>query len=234
MNQLTRLPGAFEPAAAPPRRRRQARSGVFGVLDIGSTKVVCLIARIESDGSPRVLGFGWQRGRGVKGGSIVDLEEAERAIRAAVGQAEEMADTRLSGAIVNLSCGQPDSRQLHLQWDICGRAVTEADLRAILHDGRRRTAEEGRETVHAIPLGFTVDATPGADAPRGMICDVLGARLHMVSAAEASLRNLGSCLMRCDLEVEELVSAPLAAGLATWVEDEKQLGATVIDMGGGT
>jgi NAD(P)-dependent dehydrogenase (short-subunit alcohol dehydrogenase family) len=73
------------------------------VLDIGSTKVVCLIARIESDGSPRVLGFGWQRGRGVKGGSIVDLEEAERAIRAAVGQAEEMADTRLSGAIVNLS-----------------------------------------------------------------------------------------------------------------------------------
>ncbi|MFM7692122.1 MAG: cell division protein FtsA [Alphaproteobacteria bacterium] len=234
MNQLTRLPGAFEPATAPPRRRRQARSGVFGVLDIGSTKVVCLIARIESDGSPRVLGFGWQRGRGVKGGSIVDLEEAERAIRAAVGQAEEMADTRLSGAIVNLSCGQPDSRQLHLQWDIGGRAVTEADLRAILHDGRRRTAEEGRETVHAIPLGFTVDATPGADDPRGMICDVLGARLHMVSAAEASLRNLGACLMRCDLEVEELVSAPLAAGLATLVEDEKQLGATVIDMGGGT
>ena len=64
MNQLTRLPTAFEPAAAPPRRRRHARNGVFGVLDIGSTKVVCLIARIESDGSPRVLGFGWQRGRG--------------------------------------------------------------------------------------------------------------------------------------------------------------------------
>jgi cell division protein FtsA len=123
---------------------------------------------------------------------------------------------------------------LHLQWEIGGRAVTEADLRAILNDGRRRTAEEGRETVHAIPLGFTVDATPGADDPRGMICDVLGARLHMVSAAEASLRNLGACLMRCDLEVEELVSAPFAAGLATLVEDEKQLGATVIDMGGGT
>ncbi|MEY4844307.1 MAG: cell division protein FtsA [Pseudomonadota bacterium] len=124
MNQLTRLPTAFEPAPAPPRRRRHARNGVFGVLDIGSTKVVCLIARIESDGSPRVLGFGWQRGRGVKGGSIVDLEEAERAIRAAVGQAEEMADTRLSGAIVNLSCGQPDSRQLQIQWENAGRAVT--------------------------------------------------------------------------------------------------------------
>jgi len=233
MNQMARLPPPAEPGA-PQRKRRRARSGTFGVLDIGSTKAVCLIARIESDGSPRVLGFGWQRGRGVKGGSVVDLEEAERAIRAAVGQAEEMADTRIQGAIVNLSCGQPDSRQLNIQWGIGGRAVTENDLRAILNEGRRRTAEEGRETVHAIPLGFTVDATPGVDDPRSMICDTLGARLHMVSASQASLRNLGACLLRCDLEVEEMVSAPFAAGLATLVEDEKQLGATVIDMGGGT
>ncbi|CAH0237363.1 cell division protein FtsA [Roseomonas sp. CECT 9278] len=233
MNQMSRLPPPIEPGA-PPRRRRHARSGTFGVLDIGSTKAVCMIARIESDGTPRVLGFGWRQGRGVKGGSIVDLEEAERAIRAAVGQAEEMADTRLPGVIVNLSCGQPDSRQLHIQWGIGGRAVTDQDLRAILHEGRRRTSEEGRETVHAIPLGFTVDATPGVDDPRSMICDTLGARLHMVSASQASLRNLGACLLRCDLEVEELVSAPFAAGLATLVDDEKQLGATVIDMGGGT
>jgi cell division protein FtsA len=233
MNQMARLPPPVEPGA-PPRRRRHARSGTFGVLDIGSTKAVCLIARIESDGTPRVLGFGWRQGRGVKGGSIVDLEEAERAIRAAVGQAEEMADTRLPGVIVNLSCGQPDSRQLHIQWGTGGRAVTEQDLRAILHEGRRRTAEDGRETVHGIPLGFTVDATPGVDDPRGMICETLGARLHMVSASQASLRNLGACLLRCDLEVEELVSAPFAAGLATLVDDEKQLGATVIDMGGGT
>lgn len=233
MNQMTRLPAPIEPPAQG-RRRRGARAGVFGVLDIGSTKAVCLIARIESDGEPRVLGFGWQRGRGVKGGSIVDLEEAEKGIRAAVGQAEEMADHRLTGAIVNLSCGQPDSRQMHIQWPIGGRAVTDADLRAVLNEGRRRSAEDGRETVHAVPLGFTVDATPGVDDPRGMICETLGARVHMVDAAQASLRNLGACLLRCDLEVEELVSAPFAAGLATLVEDEKQLGATVVDMGGGT
>lgn len=233
MNEMARILPPSEPGA-PPRRRRHARSGTFGVIDIGSTKAVCVIARIESDGSPRVLGFGWQRGRGVKGGSIVDLEEAERAIRAAVGQAEEMADTRLSGAIVNLSCGQPESQQLNIQWAIAGRTVTDGDLRAILNEGRRRTAEEGRETVHAIPISFTVDATPGVDDPRSMICDTLSARLHMVGASQASLRNLGACLLRCDLEVEELVSAPFAAGLATLVEDEKQLGATVIDMGGGT
>ncbi len=233
MNQLARLPPPIEPPA-PGRRRRNARSGSFGILDIGSTKIVCIIARIEGDGEPRVLGFGWQRARGVKAGSIVDLEEAERAIRATVGQAEEMADTQLRGAIVNLSCGQPESHGLHIQWPIGGRAVTEADLRAILQEGHRRSTEDGRETVHAFPLGFTVDATPGVDDPRGMICEQIAARMHLVDAAQASLRNLGACLLRCDLEVEELVSAPLAAALATLVEDEKQLGATVIDMGGGT
>jgi cell division protein FtsA len=236
MNELSRLP---PPPAEPPgptrRRRRNGRNGTFGVLDIGSTKVVCVIARVEGAGTePRVLGFGWQRSRGVRAGNVVDLEEAESAIRAAVGQAEEMADTQLRGAIVNLSCGQPESRHQRLQWPIGGRAVTEADLRAILGEGQRRSAEDGRETVHAFPLGFTVGATPGAEDPRGMVCDTLAARLHTVDAAQFSLRNLGACLLRCDLEVEELVSAPFAAGLATLVEDEKRLGATVIDMGGGT
>ena len=233
MNQLVRL-NHHEGLPAQGRRRRGARSGIFGVLDIGSTKIVCVIARIENDGQPRALGFGWQRARGIKGGNIVDLEEAERAIRAAVGQAEEMADTQLKGAIVNLSCGQPESRQQNIQWPIGGRAITEADLRAIMGEGRRRSAEDGRETVHAFPLGFTVDATPGAEDPRGMICETVAAKLHMVDAAQASLLNLGATLLRCDLMVEELVSAPFAAGLATLVDDEKQLGATVIDMGGGT
>jgi cell division protein FtsA len=189
MNALSRLPVPVE--GQPERRRRGARSGAFGVLDIGTTKTVCLIARIEGDGAPRVLGFGWQRGRGVKGGSIIDLEEAERAIRAAVGQAEEMSDTQLSGAIVNLSCGQPDSRLLHVQWPIGGRAVTDADLRAILSEGRRRGHEDGRETVHGAPVSFTVDATPGVEDPRGMVCDTLGARVHLVDASQAALRNLG-------------------------------------------
>lgn len=237
MNELSRLAPPAEPPG-PSRRRRNGRAGTYGVLDIGSSKIVCVIARVEGAGTetpePRVLGFGWQRARGIRAGNIVDLEEAEAAIRAAVGQAEEMADTQLRGAIVNLSCGQPASHHQRLQWPIGGRAVTEADLRAILGEGQRLSAEEGRETVHAFPLGFTVDATPGADDPRGMVCDALGARLHLVDAAQTSLRNLGACLLRCDLEVEELVSAPFAAGLATLVEDEKRLGATVIDMGGGT
>lgn len=232
MNQIVRLPPVVEPPAVQ-RRRRNAKNGTFGVLDIGSTKVVCLVARIETDGEPRVLGFGWQRARGVKAGSIVDLEEAERAIRAAIGQAEEMADQQLTRALVNLSCGQPESRVQNVQCGIHGRAVTEADLGSLVWEARRRSIEDGRETVHAIPLGFSVDATPGVEDPRGMVCETITGRVHIVDAAQAALRNLGAALMRCDMEVDELVSAPFAAGLATLVEDEKKLGCTVIDMGGG-
>ena len=91
MNDMSRR--VLPPPNGPdePVRQRHGRIGPFGVLDIGTTKIVCIIGRVESDGGLRVLGFGWQKGRGVRGGGITDIEDAERAIRAAVGEAEEMA-----------------------------------------------------------------------------------------------------------------------------------------------
>jgi cell division protein FtsA len=217
-----------------PDRLRPQRSGLFGVLDIGTTKVACLIARIDSDGKPRVLGFGWQKGRGVHAGGINDLEKAERAIRACVGQAEDMADTRLQKVIVNLSCGQPESHLYNVQWPVGGRAVSDEDVRGVVHEGRTRALIEGRQSIHAIPLQFSADATDRVTDPRGLFCTTLGARLHIVDAAATALRSLEACIARCDLEIEELVSSPMAAGLSTLVPDERELGATVIDMGGGT
>jgi cell division protein FtsA len=204
------------------------------VLDIGTTKIACLIGRTESDGTLRVLGFGWQKGRGVRGGSIVDLDEAERAIRACVGQAEDMADTRLRSVTVNLTCGQPESRLFNVQWPVNGRAVSEQDIRRVVNEGRARAASEGREVIHAMPLTFSADETERVSDPRGLFCTTLTARLHIVDAASTALRSLDACIGRCDLELAELVSAPMAAGYATLVADERELGATVIDMGGGT
>ncbi len=234
MNNMSRpaLPPPMEPDE--PTRARHGRTGPFGVLDIGTTKVACLIGRTESDGSLRALGFGWHRGRGVRGGSIVDLDEAERAIRACVGQAEDMADTRLRSVIVNLTCGQPESRLFNVQWPVGGRAVEEHDIRRVVNEGRYRAAADGREVIHALPLTFSVDQTDHVADPRGLFCEELTARLHIVDASSTALRSLGACIARCDLDIGELVSAPMAAGLATLVDDERELGATVIDMGGGT
>jgi len=223
-----------EPQEPEPPRGRPRPSGPFGVLDIGTTKVVCIIGRTESDGSSRVLGFGWQRGRGVRGGSIIDIEEAERAIRAAVGQAENEADVRLRAVTVNLSCGQPESRLFNVQWPVGGRAVTDADIRRVVLEGRARAVSEGREIIHSLPLTFVADGAEGVQDPRGLHCEILSARLHVLDALRTALLTLGACVARCDLDIAELVSAPMAAGIATLVEDERQLGATVLDMGGGT
>jgi cell division protein FtsA len=234
MNDLSRrfLPPAEEGDS--PERPKLRPFGPIGVLDIGTTKIVCIIGRVESDGSTRSLGFGWQRGRGVRNGGIVDIEEAERAIRAAVGQAENEADQRLRSITVNLSCGQPESRLFNVQWPVGGRAVTDADLRRVLLEGRARAQSEGRDIIHGLPLGFAADDAQGVEDPRGLHCETLTARVHVVDALHTALLNLTATLHRCDLEIAELVSAPMAAGMATLVEDERLLGATVIDMGGGT
>ena len=219
------------PDITPPRLHR---TGPFGVLDIGSTKVACLIGRTETDGSVRVLGFGWQKGRGLNSGDITDLEAAEKAIRACVGQAEDMADTRLRAVTVNLTCGQPESRLFNVQWPVGGRAVTEADVRGVVHEGRHRAAVDGREAIHVLPLNFAVDATDHVVDPRGLFCTTLNSRLHVIDAVSTSLRTLEACIGRCDLDIEDLVSSPLVAGLSTLVPEERDLGATIIDMGGGT
>ena len=223
-----------EPAGRLRRAYVPRQSGPFGVLDIGSSKIVCLIARVESDGALRILGTGWQRSEGVRAGGIIDIERADRVIRAAVGIAEQQAGQHLRNITVNVSGGQPESRLLNIRWPINGRAVTEQDVRRVLLEGRVRAAAEGRHIVHAVPLNFSADDTAGVDDPRGLFCENLAARVHVVDTQESARRTLEACLQRAGLGIAGQASAPMAAGIATLVEDEKMLGATVLDMGGGT
>ncbi len=225
---------AHLPPMQPDPPRRPLRTAPFGVLDVGSTKITCLIGRVDHDGELRVLGFGMRQARGVRAGGITDLDAAEHAVRGAVGAAETMADHRLRSVTVNLTCGKPESRLFNVQWPVGGRAVTEADVRRVVQEGRSRAVVDGRENIHTLPLGFAVDETLGVGDPRGLHCDMLSARLHVVDAASTALRNLETTVLRCELYISELVSAPMAAGLSALVEDERQLGVTVIDMGGGT
>jgi cell division protein FtsA len=236
MNNMTRRPPVLDGLSKPdePIRAKNIRSGPFGVLDIGSSKITCMIGRGESDGRLRCLGFGWQKSRGIKSGGIVDIEEAEKAIRAAVGAAEDQADTRLKSVLVNLSCGAPESRLFNVQWPVDGRAVVADDIRRVVREARHRASADGRAVIHALPLSFATDETAGVIDPRGLFCNILTAQLHVVDAGSTALRTLSACLARCELDIAALVSAPLAVGLATLAADERELGVTVIDMGGGT
>ena len=94
-----------------------------------------------------------------------------------------MADTRLRAVIVNLTCGQPESRLFNVQWPVGGRAVDEHDIRRVVNEGRARAGIEGREVIHALPLTFAVDQTDDVADPRGLFCEKLAARLHVIDAS---------------------------------------------------
>jgi cell division protein FtsA len=215
------------------------KTGTIAALDIGSSKVCCFIARVDEHGRPRIVGIGQQASRGVKAGAIVDMEAAEMAIRSAVDAAERMAGETLEQVVVNLSGGQPASNTVGIEVSIAGHAIQDDDLQRALEPQRLTTAlnghaGEGREIVHSIATGYAVDGTRGIQDPRGMYGDQLGVNMHVVTAASGPLRNLMHCVERCHLDVAAVVVSPYAAGLAALVEDETDLGVTLIDMGGGT
>ena len=219
------------------------RPSVISALDIGSSKIACLIARLTPGEAGRfggrthgveVVGYGCTRSRGVKSGFVVDLEEAERAIRLAVDAAERMADLTVGSLIVSTTCGRFASTSFTAQLDIGHRAVTVSDIHKVLGAGGAESAREGRVVIHTLPTGYRLDGQSGIADPEGMVGSELGLDLHVLSADEAPLRNLELALNRCHLEMETVVAAPYASALSTMVDDEAELGFACIDIGGGT
>ncbi len=203
-------------------------------LDVGTTKTCCFIARAGDNGQPQVAGIGHQIARGVKGGAIVDMEAAEHAILATVHAAEQMAGETIRNVVVNVSGGYPASQTVGVEVAIAGHEVGDGDLRRALDHGSAYDATADRRLIHSIPVGYTIDGSRGIRDPRGMYGERLGVDMHLITAAAGPLRNLQTCIERCHLDIQALVVSPYAAGLAALVEDEMELGVTVIDMGGGT
>ena len=225
----------------------KAKSGTVAALDIGSSKVCCFVADIgEPSGNPllarrgtpagtvRIKGIGHQIARGVKGGQIVDIDELEASILNAVHAAEKMAGEQLRSVIVNMTGGWPASQTIGVEVSIDGHEVGDNDLRHVLDQWQQMEGLDERNLIHAIPVGFTIDGNMGIRDPRGMYGQTLGANMHLVTASEGAVKTLGMVIQRCHLDVDAQVVSPYASGLAVLVEDEMDLGVTVIDMGGGT
>jgi cell division protein FtsA len=214
----------------------KVRSGLIAALDIGTTKVCCLIAKpAENGGTFRVVGIGHHASQGVRSGALVDLDAAEATIRTTVEAAERMAGDNIRGVVVNISTGAPRSRLVAYEVSVAGHEIGDADLRRILDPaGFVDSIPSDHDIVHVIPVGYSIDGCRGVRDPRGMFGQRLGVNLHLITAAAGAVRNVATCVTRCHLEVEGKVVSPYAAALGCLVEDETQLGITLIDMGGGT
>jgi len=248
------------------KRLTKPRTGTIVALDIGTSKVCCLIARvdrpaIEGSGNvvaqPRIVGTGLQVSAGLKNGVIVDVDVAETAIRKAVFAAEQMAGDTIRSVTINLNGGQPVSKTVGVDLDIGGTQIDDADLHRAFQQtlamgangngagnghsnghanghGARNGHHLERELIHSIPVAYTVDGNRGIRDPRGIFGNHLSVNMHLVSAGSGVIRTLRNVVDRCHLQIDDFVIAPYASGLSTLVEDETDLGVTVIDMGAGT
>ena len=220
------------------------RSGIVTVLDVGSSKVCCVVAKLKprEEGQmlkgrthqARVIGIGHQKSQGVKSGVVIDLDRAEHAIRLAVDAAERMAGLTVDSLIVNLTAGRLKSKSFSATINLGGHEVDAADIRRVLAAGSKQALKAEREVVHSLPVAFSLDAERGMRDPRGMVGDTLGVDMHVLTGDAAPLRNLELCINRSHLSVERMVATPYASGLAALVDDELEMGAACIDMGGGT
>ena len=217
------------------RDRAHARGTVMTALDIGSSKVTCMISRRgdATDGEPRVAGAGAQGTKGVRSGAVVDLDNLERSIRLAVEQAERAADLRITDVVLGVSGPDLRSDVVRAKLPMVGREITAAHIRDARIAALESFQSQGREILHSAPLGFTVDSTGGVKDPRGMFAETLTASYLVVSAPTAGLRNIVQCVSRAHLQPTAILAAPFAAGLACLVEDEAEQGAMVIDFGAG-
>ena len=233
------------------RAMRQAamQRGVVAILDVGSSKIACLVLRFDgpehfSDGdgvgslagqsSFRVIGAATTRSRGVRFGEIEAMAETERAIRTAVQAAQKMANVRVDHVIACMSGGRPRSYGLDGQVDVTGSVVTEGDIGRVLAECDVPDIGVGREVLHAQPINFALDHRSGLADPRGQIGQTLTTDMHMVTIEDSVIENLLYCIKRCDLELAGIASSAYAAGISSLVEDEQELGAACIDMGGGS
>ncbi len=220
------------------------RQHVVSVLDIGSSKIVCMIGRLtprkESQILPNrthnveVIGIGHQRSRGVKSGVIADLDAVESVVRLAVDAAERMAGLTVDSLIVNVSAGRLTSDVYTATIDLGGQEVVASDLRKVLMAASQQSLRQDRAVLHSLPTGFSLDGEQGIRDPLAMYGDLLGVDMHVVTAERASLKNIELCVNRAHLSVEGMVATPYASGLAALVDDEVELGCAAIDMGGGT
>ncbi len=221
------------------KHTHKPKGALVAALDIGSSKISCFIARvIDDEGTFEVLGIGHQPSAGIKAGTITDLGQAETAIRNTVHAAENMAAGVMKGyplreVVVNLPGVHATSHGHTAEVQIAGHEITDNDVRRALAKAQDEVVSDEYELIHTIPMGYRVDGHEGIREPRGMFGQHMSVDIHLVTGDMGALRNMAGAIERSHLDITALCSSAYAAGLASLVEDEMDLGCTVIDMGGG-
>ena len=222
----------------------QRRTALVASLDIGTSKIACMIARLKpcppSDAfrgrshAAELIGYSQIQARGVKAGAVVDLNECEQVVRQAVSLAERMAKVRVESVLLPVSGGRLQGHMIEAATDIRGGAVSADDVARLTSTGMRHATGVGRTVLHALPVGYSLDGVKGVRDAKGMLARQFGVDMNVVTADAMVARNLMLVVERCHLNVEAMAASPYVAGLSILTDDEADLGAAVVEMGAGT
>jgi len=210
---------------------------VIATLDVGSSKVACFIAQMTDDqGNFEIIGVGNHASNGVKNGIVTDIQQAEMAVAQSVHVAEKMASKIVKGyplrdIVLAVPAVSSQSHYMDAHVQMMRQTVTENDVRRALAKAQIKAQKDDREIVHTIPVDYVLDGHRGIQNPFGMSGQVMDIDIHMVDADFSHLKHISQCVQQNHLDIVSLCSAPYAAGLATLIEDEIELGAITIDMG---
>ncbi|MHB1334175.1 MAG: cell division protein FtsA [Sulfuriferula sp.] len=214
-------------------RYKDTRELIVG-LDIGTSKILAIVAELSPDGDVQVIGMGSHPSRGLKKGVVVNIESTVSAIQRALEEAELMADCKIREVYTGIAGSHIKSFNSHGMVPIRDKEVSQLDVDRVIETARAVNIPTDQQILHILPQEYLVDGQEDVREPLGMSGVRLEVKVHIVTGAVSAAQNIIKCVRRCGLEVRDLVLQPLASALAVLTEDEKDLGVALVDIGGGT
>ena len=214
-------------------RVRDDKNLIVG-LDVGTSKIVAIVAELQPDGGLKVIGLGQHASRGLKKGVVVNIDSTVQAIQRALEEAELMADCKISTVFTGIAGSHIKSLNSHGMVKIKDAEVTQMDVDRVIEMARAIALPSDQQILHILTQEFIIDGQEDVREPHGMSGMKLEVKVHIVTGAVAAAQNIVKCIKRCGLEVTDLILQPLASSMAVLTEDEKELGVCLVDIGGGT
>ena len=203
-------------------------------LDIGTSKIVAIVAEVTAEKRLNIIGLGAQPSRGLKKGVVVNIEATMASIQRVLEEAELMADCAITEVYTAIGGGHIRSLNSSGMVAIKEKEVTQADIDRVVETAKAIAIPNDQEILHILPQEFVIDGQEDVREPLGMSGVRLEVKVHIVTGAVSAVENITKCVRRCGLEVRDVMLQPLAAAQAVLNDDEKELGVCLMDVGGGT
>ena len=212
---------------------REDKNLIVG-LDIGTSKIVTIVAELLPEGTLKVIGLGQHPSRGLKKGVVINIDSTMQAIQRSIEEAELMADCKIKTVFTGIAGNHIKSLNSHGMVKIKDAEVSQMDVDRVVETARAVALPADQQILHILTQEFIIDGQDDVREPLGMSGMKLEVKVHIVTGAVAAAQNIVKCIKRCGLEVSDLILQPLASSIAVLTEDEKELGVCLVDIGGGT